>query len=119
MEPSLLITFVVIGEIYAVFCFIGTFVFCAIIVLLTLNLAGFWLQVTTLTTIRSIDTDFYYFRTEYIGIVPQDIVIWVYMSLQCALVVPNEILCNTKFFFHSFEMMIVIMISYFSLIFSE
>ncbi len=117
-KPSILVFLFVIFEMWSVFCFIGdVFAFC-IIGMIELFLAGYWLQVVLPLSVyhRQATSGTYLFRTHEAGNISQDLVIKVYRTLQCAFTVPHDAFCNTLLASHSIGMVIVAVVSSFTLI---
>ncbi len=117
MKPSFVTISLTILVMHVVLCQLGTVIVYGLIVLLSLDLAGFWLQVTMPINIHrhTVTADTYYFITKHVGYLNQNMVICVYRCLQCSVIVPNGILCSDKLVFHSTGMMIIATASLFSL----
>lgn len=110
VKPNLLTGCSALVEMYTVFCYIGTVIACALVVLLNFDLAGEWLQITIPTHVyfamKSLQTIFTFVPTTL-----EDKVISVYRCFHHVITVPSEIICNVKFVLNSAGQLIIAVVS--------
>jgi len=118
VEPSIFIVCLTIVEFWGVCMVVGVVLVFLLIGTICVYLSGYWL--TELMPIfmyrcdRSLDN--YCVRTLKMGIVDQDVLIWVYRCLQCVNISVNEIICDSRVAFHSTGILISVVASSFAII---
>ncbi len=107
-----------IAKMGAVFLNIGIVVNFVCLALLSVYLAGYWLRVALPTGISEHNHKLktYNFQTDGIGNVSEDSLIWLYRSLQCTYTISDHIFCNTRIALHSTALVIVAVVTSFSLV---
>lgn len=118
VKPSFFIFLFVIFEMWAVVCFIGDVLVFCLLGMIQVFLAGYWLEVALPMNVyhRNVTSGSHNFRTSEVGNITQDQVINVYRSLQYTFTVSHNAFCNTRLASHSIGMIIVAVVSSFTLI---